>query len=247
MSASPFRSDAEDLRLTELARIALTDERPVLGEMLRELLVRKFSNPMQGIFGAHLMLLARERAEAPVRSSDLALRPDAAAAQASFDPEMFDTVVSNLRGLVGKNHPDVEALSLACRDPKLRTTAVFTVPPILRRSWTLMVQASNERPDILPAPLWDRVIARAMTAPFLSWLVVSEAQRAALIVDMTAAVDSHRRMYQASGVSSPAAGLANTAFDPALKIGSFLDAFRRRVSDDLEIPRTALDRMLNRP
>src|SRR5262249_16532600 len=84
--------------LLDKARRALADERPILGEELERLLVNKFTNPIEGIIGGHLLLLQHERGR---RHGGL---------------ENLDAVVRNLRGLVGDEHADVEALSLRCPD-----------------------------------------------------------------------------------------------------------------------------------
>ena len=92
----------------EAARTALIDGRNLLAEgsgpELDQLLVSKFTNPIAGIIGAHLMLIARAQKVADPR----------------FSPQMFDIVIRNLRQLVGTDHPDVEALAFQCADPTLR-------------------------------------------------------------------------------------------------------------------------------
>jgi hypothetical protein len=251
MSSGTFRSTSADLLLTELARIALADERPILGGPLRDLLMQKFSNPMQGIFGAHLMLLARDRSIVRPRQFDTGGRTVVPDPEQPFDPQLFDMVVSNLRGLVGTTHPDVEALSLQCSNPAYRTKDVFTVPPMLRRSWSLIVEASNDHPEILDAMLWERVMTRTMTAPFLSWLVVSDDARADFHESMREVVESRRMMRDpeprspAASVDEPLSGLAPESAASSQAVSPTGD-FRRRLSRDLEMPRSAIDRMLGR-
>lgn len=93
-----FSPNESLLRVTELARVALatkgpgergqTDRRLVPDDM-RTLLREKFGNPMLGIYAAHLLLL-----------------------ETSVDVELFREVVRNLRAMLGRQHPDVEALAL---------------------------------------------------------------------------------------------------------------------------------------
>jgi hypothetical protein len=250
MSKGPFRSTATDLRLTELARIALADERPILGGQLRDLLMEKLTNPMQGILGAHLMLVARDRAPAAQRPAN-STRAAVPEPEQPFDQHLFDMVVGNLRSLVGTSHPDVEALSLQCANPADRTDRAFTVPPMLRRSWSLIVEASNDRPEIMDPGLWERVMTRTMTAPFLSWLVVSESDRAELEESMREAVESRQRIRgdeprsPAASLDVPSGGLAPES--GASRSGRTVDDFRRRLSRDLDMPRAAVDRMLGGP
>ena len=142
----------------EAARLALTQGRNLFAEgrgaQLRDLLLSKYDDPVAGIIGCHLLL----RAEA-AGLSDPASR------------DRFDTAVANLRGLVGPDHPDVEALSLACAEESLRATRVFTAPPMFSHSWQLITQTSYRQPDLVPLQLWQRVHAAANIGPFFIWAV----------------------------------------------------------------------------
>jgi hypothetical protein len=136
-----FSHGAADSRLTELARVALATTRPtaeparerrLVPDEVRNLLEQKYDNPMLGIYGGHLLLLEAE--------PDLAL---------------LTIAVSNLRLLLGRPHPDVEALALRTRS--LAQIAVLDDPPMLRRSWALMVDADADRPDLIADALSSRV------------------------------------------------------------------------------------------
>jgi hypothetical protein len=139
----------EDL-LFEKVRVALADERPILSRELEDLLLLKFRNPLAGILGAHLLLMEQELG-----------RRDRGG--------LLNTVVTNLRALVGKTHPDVEALSLACSDPTLRSTEPFAAVPMFERSWRLILNASRDKPALIPSELWQRVFALVSSPPFLVW------------------------------------------------------------------------------
>lgn len=134
----------------EKALLALVDERPILNSDLKHLLLQKFVSPMEGIVGAHLLLIQH----ASDRATDLS---------------PLNKVVRNMRGLLGDNHPDVEALSLRCPDITLRRTAAFAAPPLLERSWQLIVAASHDKPDLVPVDLWTRVQALSPNPPYLAW------------------------------------------------------------------------------
>jgi hypothetical protein len=145
--------------MIEAARIALAQGRNLFGEGrgadLQDLLLRRCDDPIGGIIGCHLLLVAMD-------------------ANGAVDPgraELFDSGVRNLRHLVGPDHPDVAALSLRATDPELVPTGPFTAPPIFARSWQLMTDASYDRPDLVPAELWDRVHASIVLGPFLVWAV----------------------------------------------------------------------------
>lgn len=139
--------------MVEKARLALVDESPLPDGELRRLLTGKFANPLEGIMGAHLLLLARGNG-----------RP-------GIDMRALNTVVGTLRTLVGDDHPDVEALSLACPDSDLRRARPILVPPLFERSWRLLVEASYDNPDLVPVELWRRQMAQAPVPPFLVWSV----------------------------------------------------------------------------
>jgi len=148
----------------EAARIALAQGRNLFGEGrgadLQDLLLRRCDDPIGGIIGCHLLLVAMD-------------------ANGVVDParaELFDTAVRTLRHLVGPDHPDVVALSLRATDPELVPAGPFTAPPMFARSWQLMTDASYDRPDLIPAQLWDRVHASMVLGPFLVWAVDSQSR-----------------------------------------------------------------------
>lgn len=146
--AGGFDPARADFRQTELARLGLTNRRQVVSQEVRDMLRWKVDNPMLGIFGAHLLLMSRQ-----------------------LDEDLFRTVVQNLRRLLGEGveHPDVEALAL-----HLESTGPyqFKSPPMLRRSWSLIVDATADRPfliapDSLAAKIWNRLWS---AEPWLIWL-----------------------------------------------------------------------------
>src|ERR1043166_6854936 len=137
----------EDLRLVKAA-VALADERPVLNDELFELRTPKFQNPLAGILVGHLLLVTHED------------RP----------PALLNEVVRNLRDLAGSEHPDVEALSLACPDASLRRQTPVSAAPMFERSWRILIKASQKNRDLVPLALWQQVHATlAASPPFLGW------------------------------------------------------------------------------
>jgi hypothetical protein len=140
-----FVPTRDDLFLTELARIALANQRTALTPQdLSRMLDGKFENPMLGIFGAHALLMA----DAP-------------------DRELLLQVVDNLTELLGY-HPDVAALRLAAGDdPGHRT---FPTPPMLLSSWRFVLKAAIDAPTMVPS----RSLA-ARVSPYLwgsgPWLI----------------------------------------------------------------------------
>jgi hypothetical protein len=112
-------------RLTELARLALKSGRHQISGELRKSLEQTLKNPMLGIYGAHLLLLE------PKPDYDLVRR-----------------LVEVLRAMLGR-HPDVEAVALKLPDARPDEYR-FESPPMLRRSWTYIVEATSTRPGLVP-------------------------------------------------------------------------------------------------
>jgi hypothetical protein len=112
-------------RLTEIARQSLTGRRLAESQELSEMFTEKFENPMLGILGGHLVLRQKEP-----------------------NLNTLSFVVSNLRRMLGNNHPDVNALALASRRSS-PSTYIFDNPPMLRESWQLVMRSSIGQPEIV--------------------------------------------------------------------------------------------------
>jgi hypothetical protein len=151
-----FHGDNPDLRLSELARLGLTDARQVLAdEVMAQIVDGKFRDPMLGLFGAHVLLL---------KANDVEKRKALAARMA--------LIVANLRSLFGTAHPDVESLALTLSNSTGESSVpVFSVPPTLRRSWSLILEQSISQPDIVPdSSLTFDIANRVLTdEPWLVW------------------------------------------------------------------------------
>lgn len=153
MGRPGYRSDpsGQQDRLTELARLGLIQGRATLrADDLRTMLWAKSENPMLGLYGAHLLLQGNER-----------------------EMDLLHEVVGTLETLLG-DHPDVAALrvALARRDGLAAPSGRrFATPPMLARGWQLVVDASLDQPDLVPA---DSFAARVATnlvssSPWLIW------------------------------------------------------------------------------
>ena len=142
-----FDPDRSRNRLVELARQALASRRQILSPRLREILGQNLDDPMLGILGGHLLLL-----------------------EAAPDLDLLRRVVANVRGLLGQaSHPDLEALALRLEPSAV--THVFENPPMLRRSWTLALEASVARPELVPVSSAASTIADRIWGeePWLIW------------------------------------------------------------------------------
>jgi hypothetical protein len=153
-----FSPSESTLRAAELALMALATRRPLgpgeaarplMPAEMRTLLREKFVDPILGIYGAHLLLM-----ESPV------------------DIDLFSEVVRNLRLLLGR-HPDVEALSL--RAVGVPPPAPFEHPPMLRPSWSLVVDASVESPGLMTDAMAARNTQEFSDGPWYIWRALPEA------------------------------------------------------------------------
>jgi alpha-beta hydrolase superfamily lysophospholipase len=144
-----FDPGRTDMRLTELVRLGLTNQRKALSTNKSAMLWEKwekYDNPMLGIFSAHLLLL-----------------------DPKLDLALLHRVIIKLRSLLG-SHPDVEALALQLGPDE--HTYTFKVPPMLRRSWSLVINASVTKPDLVPLDSLAAQVAVCLWGeePWLMWM-----------------------------------------------------------------------------
>jgi hypothetical protein len=151
----------EDLRLAELARRALGRGWELIStEDLGALLDGKWFDPLLGIFGLHLLLM----------------RPEP-------DLDLADRVVGRIRQeiLNSFRHPDVEALAveLALRRGIPIDVPPVAAPPMLRRSWEMLVRATANAPSLIaPGSLSSRIADRLWgSGAWLAWEVPPEPRR----------------------------------------------------------------------
>ena len=143
-NAAGFDPSRPDLRLTELARIALLDRRAILGPQdLDALVYGKWENPMLGLYGANVLLATGAR-----------------------NIRQLDVMRRNLRRLLG-DHPDVLALDVRAGE-RVHPVAV---PPMLRASWDALVAATAARPELVAADSLAGRIADHLfgTGVWLTW------------------------------------------------------------------------------
>lgn len=226
-----FDADSRQTRLTELARLGLVQQRPVLSPEMEELLRGKLENPMLGIFAAHLLLQQEE------------------SNRGQYDRAFFDHLVVTLRSLLKSPHPDVEAL--AWKAGRGERTFQFALPPMLRRSWLLITSASARWPDAIPK---DSVSARVCDGilaedPWLVWAAEQPGQNDALVEAIALYIGSavpqpQSRFESASGagddfsieVLSAQRSLAPPAPEPEAEI--------QRLTERLGIPRSLVEEYL---
>lgn len=152
-------------QLIDIARQGLADGAQLLSGNLYDLLLRDFENPLLGIIGGLLLDLEREVLGEKFTSEHHAL---------------FDTVVTKLRKIVGRDHPDVEALSFRCRDPDLAHQGAIDTRPMFHRSWRIILEAASTRSDLVPLALWKETTASGTMPPYLIWSLQTSVQQASL-------------------------------------------------------------------
>jgi hypothetical protein len=156
-----------DARLVEAARCALADERKVASKANTRIFANS-DDPMLALYGAHLMLVAARSIEAVEHAAERGGRPQGVS-PVTFDQSVFDDAVSRLQTMLGPEHPDVVALATRASDQNIESPAAVGAPPMLWRSWVLLIEASNRRPDLLPASTWWPTVRQLHLRPFLAW------------------------------------------------------------------------------
>lgn len=137
----------------------------------------------------------------------------------TWEQTYFDGVVENLAALLGPNQPDVVALATQGGGRPITALEPVTSPPMLWRSWLLLIEASNEQPDLLPPDTWRPLLQVLPVRPFLTWSPLE---------DEGHAVETWRRSVAPSVHAS-------------LAPGEDEDAAMRRLTTSLLVPRSALE------
>lgn len=191
-----FTCGRRDDRVVELARIGLTNRRRVVVKEIERILRAKFDDPLLGILGAHLALAQSRRDEEGVEGAR----------------EIVQIVVQTLRTLLGTNHPDVDALALLLGD-SAPSRAAFDVPPMLRASWSLVLEGCARNPALVPAASLSEHVAEHLWGPS-AWMVWEAPEAAAngfedswydtnVAAAVRHALDSTRRQLERKRASTP--------------------------------------------
>ena len=232
MARHSFDPDQDDvLRLSEQARAALGGARKVASRLITESLFAKFENPMLGLFGAHLMLIARD-AEREAQQEERGVKR--LRAPVTFEQTYFDEAVDNLSRLLGASQADVTALATQAGNRRIDNLEPVATPPMLWRSWVLLIEASNERPELLPTSTWLKALRFLPHRPFLAWAPdrdskqTAKAWRQAVTPVVQAAMHTQRPVTR---------GLPEAELGEG---GGEAEA-RRRLTSRLLAPRAAID------
>jgi hypothetical protein len=84
--------------------------------------------------------------------------------------------VRKLRKMIGRDHPDVEALSFRCQDPTLAHRGSINAAPMFNRSWRIILEAASSRHKLMPLDLWKRTMAAGTMPPYLMWSMQNSAK-----------------------------------------------------------------------
>jgi hypothetical protein len=222
-----FSCADKDLRLIELARLALINERPIMSAEVEDLLTRKFENPLLGIFGAHLLIELEQSRGRP------------------YEPGLLEHVIKKLRDLLQHPHPDVEALAwkAGLRDADYK----FEMPPMIRRSWTLMTHASADKGDVIPPDslnthIYDRIL---VAEPWLVWAGEQQADDESQVLETLALYLQAQESAQEQPPARPGLkSLGSVSFDLAPKSVETNEV--RDLTQQLSIPRSVIEQYLPR-
>lgn len=204
----------------EVARSALATERKVASDHISENLFLNTDNPMLGLYGAHLMLIAK----------------DADKPEVPFSQDYFDSTVGNLADLLGADHPDVVALMTKTSQVDLNALPPVLTLPLIWRSWLLLLSASHDNPALVPVGTWRRASRPLPSRPFLTWMVEDDRDDAdsAMSTEVNRVVNSLRP----ERVSFDLPGAADRG-----GTRPSIERTRRRLSRQLLIPAAAIDEL----
>jgi hypothetical protein len=239
MAQHPFDPGDPELPLIEQARTARADKRKVATEALGEL-CEETDNPMLGLFGAHLMLIARDAAlEEDEQRESGRLREAAVTPPVGFDHARFDRIVDRLSEVLGPGHADVVALATQRTGQDLESLQPVSAPPMLWQSWVLLIAASNAMPTLVPVHAWQRTLHVLPLRPFFLWAPTEEPSE--LSKTWTQGVVSS---LSAPGPTPPPGTTRgrSSALESTGQVAAG-DEVRRRVSEKLLVPRAAIDRL----
>lgn len=240
MAQHSFTPSDPDLPLVEAARTALADERKVASDALTELL-EETDNPMLGLFGAHLMLISRNAKLAQREDASAGrLSERAVAAPVEFDQARFDRIVDRLTTMLGPEHPDIVALGTQRSAQDVRELQPISAPPMLWRSWVLLIAASNQAPQLVPISIWRQTVHVLPLRPFFLWSPAE--QETELTQGWTQDIADSLSVRAPEPAADIFWGDAAAHRESSTQV-PVDDEARRRVSEELLVPRAAIDRL----
>lgn len=160
------RFDPQDpkLRSEEIARGALQDSRHILSDEMRTLICSADASPMMALIGAHLLIREAEHEKAAAAAGN----PTGKTSSFGLE-DALRRIVQNLRQALG-SHPDVETIATVAGNAD--QSFVFHAPPMFRASWPLLLRASVQQPEIIPATSFTAHVAERIwgEGAWLFWL-----------------------------------------------------------------------------
>ncbi len=153
----PMAQVEQKVKDARSAHQAATDP-ATLKQMLRD----KFTNPMLGIYAAHLIMASH------TWKSEVKLDQNTQEDEANVMVVLRE-VADNLKILVG-DHPDVLTIYLWL--DSAASSLPFPTPPMLRTSWAILINRSVPRVDLVPRGSYSARIADRVwgSGAWLTWL-----------------------------------------------------------------------------
>jgi len=162
-------------------------------QIVRRMLREKLSNPMLGIYAAHLTIIHSSPDEAQLR-------------------EISDT----LTDLIGE-HPDVLAIDLWLSAK--RSWAPYGSPPMLRTSWDILVNRSREHGQLVPSGSYTARLGGRLwgSGAWLTWCAPPETDTvpAPATVDLMALAEQIRQSLGARSAFQALHAFGHERFTPA--------------------------------
>lgn len=150
---SSFNPSRPELVAAETVRKSLAYGRGFVPPQTLDVLYQgKFQNPILGLYAAHHLIAT------------------------SGDPKALKEVITNTSDMLGKNFPDVAALRLATGSHKpdegARTFWELSGPPLLARSWQLLVAQADALggPGVTRSPALARASSYSPQGIFTGWV-----------------------------------------------------------------------------
>jgi hypothetical protein len=187
------------------------------------------------------MLIARDTAlQEEEQRANGRLGEQAVTAPVRFDQARFDRIVDRLSEVLGLRHADVVALATQRTDQTLQSLQPISAPPMLWRSWVLLIAASNAMPTLVPVNAWQRSLHVLPLRPFFLWAPTEQPTKISETWIRSVASSLLARGSTAHPSTTPLR--RSSALESSGRAAGG-DEARRRVSEKLLVPRAAIDRL----
>ncbi len=123
-----FNPDGQEQADASLTVTALAHERSLLpGNTMDSLIYGKVEDPLLGVYALHVLLLEKKQ-----------------------HPYDLPVILTHLTERLGETHPDLQALRCQIDPGSMPRDLIFEAPPLLYRSWQLMIRAGRQNNGRIP-------------------------------------------------------------------------------------------------